>query len=54
MKALTTTEQEQLKKTVFGVYQSYISFRHKGRNKKWKWEIRSDRIDRQEVQGIWG
>ena len=29
MKALTTTEQEQLKKTVFGVYQSYISFLHK-------------------------
>lgn len=26
MKALTTTEQEQLKKTVFGIYQSYISF----------------------------
>lgn len=28
MKALTTTEQEQLKKTVFGIYQSYISFLH--------------------------
>ena len=26
MKALTTTEQEQLKKTVFGIYQRYISF----------------------------
>ena len=28
MKALTTTEQEQLKKTIFGIYQSYISFLH--------------------------
>ena len=28
MKALTTTEQEQLKKTVFGIYTSYISFLH--------------------------
>lgn len=28
MKALTTTEQEQLKKTVFGIYKSYISFLH--------------------------
>ena len=28
MKALTTTEQEQLKKTVFRIYQSYISFLH--------------------------
>lgn len=28
MKALTTTEQEQLKKTIFGIYQSYISSLH--------------------------
>nr|WP_303925271.1 hypothetical protein [Bacteroides intestinalis] len=28
MKALTTTEQKQLKETVFGIYKSYISFLH--------------------------
>ena len=31
------------------LFNVFAALDNKGRNKKWKWEIRSDRIDRQEV-----